>query len=462
MSRKKKWPSPKEARAAALLTLLDTEQGRFPEEALEEYGGGLDGRDRALASALVFGVLRWRSRLEWTINHFLTKGPKGLDPITQCILAMGLFQLIHLDRVPASAAVNESVRLARAYGPAWSPNLVNAVLRSVTRAETLPDPDQSEMDEVSRLALAEAHPAWLVERWLGELGLEETRDLLRANNTVAPLTLRVNINQIGREELARRLENAVEKVEPAVYAPTGLRLHGPTGPVTDLPGFREGLFAIQDEAAQLIGLLAGLKPGQSFLDACAGRGGKALHVAETRGVKVTALDPDHGRLAQIRPEALRLGLDPVQLVRGDLLAGPFKPQSFDAVLVDAPCSNLGGIRRRPDVKWLKDANDPAIMAEQQLRLLNAAAPLVKPGGRLIYAVCTTTREETLGVVDNFWMNNLEFGLWPIQNFLPESARPLVAEDGMLKAWPHRHGTDGFFAALFERKLAKPPDFPIDY
>ena len=185
-----------------------------------------------------------------------------------------------------------------------------------------------------------------------------------------------------------------------------------------------------------------------------------MHVAETRGVEVTALDLDLGRLAQIRPEARRLGLDPVLVVRGDLLAGPFKPQSFDVVLVDAPCSNLGVIRRRPDVKWLKSALDPSLLAERQFELLNAAAPLVKPGGRLIYAVCTNTREETLGVVDNFWMSHLEFGLWPIQNFLPESARPLAAEDGMLKAWPHRHGTDGFFAALFERKPNKPPDFPM--
>ena len=148
------------------------------------------------------------------------------------------------------------------------------------------------------------------------------------------------------------------------------------------------------------------------------------------------------------------------MVQGDLLAEPFVSQTFDVVLVDAPCSNLGVIRRRPDVKWLKGAPDPALMADRQLELVNAAARLVKPGGRLIYSVCTTTKEETLGVVDNFWMTHLEYGLWPIGNFLPDSARPLVAEDGLLKAWPHRHGTDGFFAALFERKVTKPPDFPM--
>lgn len=449
--RRRKSPIRGGARAAALLSLMDVQTGRFPEDALDDHGAGLDRRDRALASALVNGVLRRLTRLEWTLRHFLKKPDKPLELIVQTILNLGLFQLLHLDRVPASAAVNESVNLAKAHGPPWSPKVVNGVLRAVTRAERLPDPASAGLPEIERLAIEWSHPLWLVQRWADELGLEETGALLAANNKIPPLTLRVNTARISREEAAALLSGSAERVEPAAFAPGGLLLHNPKGPAPGLPGFTDGLFAVQDEAAQLIGLLARPQPDEMVLDACAGRGGKALSLAAIAEKPVWGLDPDQTRLLQARLEARRLGLDNLRLVQGELVKGPpFGPGSFEIVLVDAPCSNLGVIRRRPDVRWLKSASDPARLAQFQTGLLSAAARLVKPGGRLVYAVCTLTPEETSSVTTAFCQGHPDFSLEPAAKYLPASARSLIGPEGALRTWPHKHGADGFYAAVLAK------------
>ncbi|MEW5724850.1 MAG: 16S rRNA (cytosine(967)-C(5))-methyltransferase RsmB [Thermodesulfobacteriota bacterium] len=448
--RRGKRSAPQGPRAAALLALLDIEAGRRPEEALEGHGAGLDRRDRALAQALVFGVCRWRSLLEWRITHFLSRPKKSLDPAVRNILNLGLFQLEHLDRVPVPAAVSESVTLARDHGPPYAPGLVNAVLRAWLRSEARPDPDAAGLEQAERLALKQAHPHWLVERWLAELGPLETECLLAANNTPAPLALRINPARTTTEVLARLLESRAEKIEPAPLAPDGLLLHGPTGPVTGLPGYQEGFFSVQDEASQIVGLLAVPAPGGLVLDACAGLGGKALHLATLAQGPVVGLDPDGKKLEAARREARRLGAADLHLVRGDLLHPPFRPASFDVVLVDAPCSNLGVIRRRPDVKWSKTAADPARLSETQKRLLAAAAGLVRSGGRLVYSVCTLTREETVEVVEAFRSGHTEFKPNTAADYLPPRAAGLAGSDGLLRAWPHRHGADGFFAAVFQR------------
>ena len=293
---------------------------------------------------------------------------------------------------------------------------------------------------------------------MDELGLEETENLLAANNELPKLTIRVNEVRISRDELFSLWRDKGLKVHRTAYSPAGLWLEGPTGSVTRLPGYDEGLFTVQDEASQIASYLA-LPPDRGLvLDACAGLGGKSFALSGSGAAGVLGLDPSGNRLSRAPREAVRLGASCFHPVRGDLLFAPFRPKSFEVVLVDAPCSNLGVIRRRPDVKWSKDASAPGRMAEIQSQLMAAAAGLVKPGGRLVYTVCTLTPEETLGVTDKFWMEHLEFGLWPAGNFLPEAARPLVSPDGMLRAWPHKHGTDGFFAAVFERKVDKPVAF----
>lgn len=458
---KKKTPKikVKGARQAALLCLLDFDKRILPDESLDKHAFGLDRRDRALASTLVYGVLRQRIRLDWILRHFLKQPGKALDPVVEWILYLGLFQIIYLDRVPPSAAVNESVNLAKTYAPQWAAKLVNAVLRNAVRAENIPDPEKAQLESLQKLSVVYSHPEWMVRMYIDELGFEETEALLEANNQPAPLTLRVNTALTSVEKMIELPAGHVEKVEKCRYSPEGLMIFGPTGRVDKLPGYAEGFFSVQDEAAQIVGLLANPQPGEKVLDACAGKGGKTMHLAALSDGRVVALDPDKKRLKQALSETKRLGYNNIEFVRGDLDSScPFEKSSFDLVVVDAPCSNLGVIRRRPDVKWLKSENDPAIMSEIQKRLIIAASELVKPGGRLVYAVCTVTRMETTDVTDSLLMNDSEFSRRPAGLYLPESARLLEDQDGMIRSWPHKHNTDGFFAAVFERRAKEPPEF----
>jgi 16S rRNA (cytosine967-C5)-methyltransferase len=428
---------------------LDIGEGRLLDEAVDEHTAQFGRLDRALAAALVFGVCRWRSQ------QFLDRPGKRLKPAVRLILALGAFQIWHFDRVPVSAAVNESVSLTKKFGPPGTHGMVNAVLRAMVRQGTPPDPEAIVKDDIERSALTFAHPEWLVERWIAQWGREEAEALMAANNVEGPLTLRVNSARIDRDRLAALLADRVKQVEKTKYSPDGLVLSDVGGPIGDLPGFAEGYFGVQDEAAQIVGYLARPQVGGRVLDACAGLGGKSLHLADLGAGEVIGLDTDWRRLAMAAAEARRTVVSVFHAVQGDLLAAPFPEKSFDAVMVDAPCSNLGVIRRRPDVKWSKTAEDPARLAELQTALLDHAAKLVRPTGKLVYAVCTHTQEETLGVVDAFWMNHLDFGLMPAGMYLPDSARELVSPDGMVRTMPHRHGTDGFFAVVFERKPDKP-------
>ncbi|MBW2622004.1 MAG: 16S rRNA (cytosine(967)-C(5))-methyltransferase RsmB [Deltaproteobacteria bacterium] len=443
---------PKNARATALLTLLDVDQGRFPEESLDKYNAGLNQRDRALAAALVYGVLRHRLRLEWILKQFLTHPGKPLDPVVRGSLLIGLFQITYLDRVPNSAAVNESVNLTRTYGPPDSSKLVNGVLRAITRAGKMPDPGETDLSPHEKLSVVFSHPDWMVKQWVDRLGMDEASKVLEANNQFPPLTLRVNTARIPRNDLAARLKERLDLVEPTPFSPYGLRVHGSTGIVSKLPGFSEGFFTVQDEASQIAALLAGPGKGERALDACAGRGGKSMSMASkaAKNSSIWALDPDRKQLGMIQPEAIRLGLKPLRIIHGSLLENPFKAESFEVVLVDAPCSNLGAIRRRPDVKWLKFEPDIKHLSELQLKLLRAAARLVTPRGRLIYSVCTSTLEETIDVVDRFTAGTPGFKVVPIRDFLPRSAHPLAGDGDTLQTWPHLHQMDGFFMAILSR------------
>ncbi len=441
---------PKNARTAALLALLDTEKGRFPEESLEEYNIALNRRDRALAAALVYGILRHRTRLEWTLKQFLSSPDKSLDPVVLGSLLIGLFQIIYLDRVPNSAAVNESVNLSKTFGPPNSSKLVNGVLRAITRAGKLPDIKEAGFSPIKELSVATSHPEWMVRRWVGQLGIDETARVLEANNQVPPLTLRVNKTRISRDDLAARLKERFKKVEFTQFSPHGLRIYGATGIISELPGFSQGFFSVQDEASQIAALLALSREGEKTLDACAGRGGKSLALSSMapENSSIWALDPNRDQLKMISPEAVRLRLNPPSVIQGSLLENPFKPETFELVLVDAPCSNLGAIHRRPDIKWLKSESDIVPLSRLQLELLQAAARLVLPQGRLVYSVCTSTEEETLGVVEKFTAKNPGFNVVPVRDFLPISTHPLVGDRETLQTWPHKHQMDGFFVAVF--------------
>lgn len=440
----KKAPLATDARQAAFKALISVQSGGFPEDALNRLSNGLDPRDQALASAIVYGVLTHQRRLDWVLDRFLKKGVRSLEPEVLIILRLSLFQLTDLSRVPASATVNEGVNLARAHAPGAAPGLVNGVLRAILRAPRPLLP--------TKPAVLHSCPDWLASRLGAQLGAAEAEELMAAMNQNPPLTLLVNPARATREELAARLEEQGLPSEPTPLSPHGLRVLTPSGPVTRLPGYDEGLFMVQDEASQLVSMMATALHGPTLLDAAAGKGGKCLAAGLVSGQKIhlTALDPEEKRLGLLPAEARRLGLETPSLIQAALENASLPETGFASVLLDAPCSSLGVIRRRPDVKWRKNEASIASLAGLQARLLAAAARATMPGGRLLYSVCTFTPEETTNQAEAFLAAHPDFTPLSAAELLPKAASPLV-EKGFLRAWPHRHATDGFFAAAFTRR-----------
>ncbi len=411
----------------------------------------LAARDRAFATELVYGTLRWRGRLDYALTTCCDRPLPLLEPAVLTLLRLGAYQLLFLD-VPPRAAVDESVRCAQAMGWARASGLVNAVLRQLSRKkESLPFPELG-TDPLAHLVHALSLPEWIARRWLEALGPEAAAALARAANETPPLTARANRLLTTRDALLAELATRWADVQPARYAPLALSLGHGVDPGSD-PAFREGRFTIQDEASQLVVLLLDPQPGERVLDLCAAPGAKTTGIAECVGASglVVACDRNQRRLDLVGRATRRLGLANVHLAQADgtqpLGALPGAP--FARVLVDAPCSGLGTLRRNPDARWRLRPEDAATLAVTQRALLENAAREVIPGGTLVYSTCTLLSEENEAVVASFLAQHPEFSLTP-RAALPEAVRPFVEADGFMRTWPQRHGTDGFFAARFTR------------
>ena len=424
-------------------------------EGMEASGGLRDGRDRDLLNAILFGVLRWRGRLDYIIARFSKTPLAKIDLPILNILRAGVFQLIFLTRIPPSAAVHTSVEMAKSIGAPWIGAFVNAVLRR-TAAEhgsvRYPDPQK---EPVRSLAAAWAFPKWLTERWLGRYGAGPTAELFESINAIPPLTLRANTLKTRRSDLIAALQTDAEAVEACTAAPDGLRVEGLRTRMTALSSFQLGWFQVQDEAAQLVSLLLAPRPGETVLDACAGRGGKTGHIAQlmcNQGTLV-ALDRSGARLAALREEVRRMGVSIVSCREATLTDGPAEdaPGRFDRVLLDAPCSGLGTLRRNPDIKWAEGRKDLSRYHQTQLTLIERAAERVAPGGVLVYAVCSPEPEETVDVVRLFLAKNPRFQTDRELTELPETVRPLLDPQGFLQTYPHLRYMDGFFAARLRLK-----------
>jgi 16S rRNA (cytosine967-C5)-methyltransferase len=414
----------------------------------------LSRADRNLLYALVYGVLRRRRNLDRTIRHFLRNPEQRIDRTATNILRMGIFQLRFLDRIPDSAAVNTSVELARKHAPAHLTGFVNGILRNAARNPDAPPPPEGG-EPVARLAESASFPDWMIARWVERFGPAETERFCDALNAPAPLTLRVNPLRADRNELARRLADAAESVSLAPLSPDGLHLIGPRRSVAELPGFEDGAFQVQDEGAQLVVRHLAARPGHRVLDACAGLGGKTGGLAarmENRG-EILALDLHARKLEKLGEEMGRLGVEIVRTAVGDLdrPVPELDREGFDRILLDAPCSGLGVIRRNPDAKWTIEARDLARFQARQLAFLERLAPALKSDGRLGYSVCTLEPEETDAVVGLFLARHPDFEVDPDPDGLPPSAAGLLSSDGFLRLLPHRHGTDGFFSVRFRRR-----------
>jgi 16S rRNA (cytosine967-C5)-methyltransferase len=401
--------------------------------------------DRGLLTELVYGTLRMQGRLDWIVGQLYRGDAAALETSIRNILRTGLYQLLLTDRIPPFAAVNEAVGIARDLSPASS-GLVNAILRNALRKkDTIVWPDMAKAPEKA-IAVLHSHPPWLVRRLLAQFDIEETIAICRANNAIPPFTLRVNTLKASREQAIAALAEAGIAAEPTPFSIDGIILASPAAGLRETTLYKEGLIRIQDEASQLISRIVAPKPGERILDLCAGAGGKTLHLAalmNNRG-SITALDLHSERLRMLREEAGRLDVAIVETRTADAAASMESFRGvFDRVLLDAPCSGLGTLRRNPEIRWRLAPADLNRFMQTQKLLLRNAAECVRPGGRLVYSVCTVAPEENEIVIADFLRNHRDFTLMPPANLPPA----LIDTQGYFRTSPHLQGMDGFFAAL---------------
>jgi 16S rRNA (cytosine967-C5)-methyltransferase len=446
------------ARKTALLILntLDKKQQTLDSvlDAVLGKATRLTSKDRKLLYALVYGVLRWRGRLDWIIGHFSKTRLDRIDPTILNILRLGLFQIACLDRIPVSAAVNTSVEMAKSSAPLWIVRYVNGLLRNAAREyQHVPYPDIVK-NPVSALAVEKSFPQWLIERWLNRFGLEETGRLCDAVNTIPPITVRTNTFKTTKTFLMESLQGVAQKIVPTDFSPDGVSFSNPKTAIPEMESFQDGFFQVQDEAAQLVTIFFSPQPGETVLDACAGLGGKTGHIAQMmkNSGRIIALDNDEQKLSQLMHEMDRLGIL-IATTRVHDLNNPLIPKHsgmFDRILLDAPCSGLGVLRRNPDAKWVIEKQNLAYYHERQARFLDNLANLVKPLGVMVYAVCSTEPEENEAVIKCFLNKHKEFAIDNKPTGLTFKTRSLVDQNGYLKTSPHINNMDGFFAARLKR------------
>ncbi|MDA8433717.1 MAG: 16S rRNA (cytosine(967)-C(5))-methyltransferase RsmB [Nitrospiraceae bacterium] len=425
-------------RSLAIQALTDIfSRSARPKAALAALAGGLDKRDRAFLTEIVYGVTRYRDTLDWVLGRYM-KNPSKPGAFTQNNLRAAVYQ-IYFMRVPDWAAVNEAVEMEKSSSSPGKASLVNAVLRSVLRNKDRVSHPFPFDDPADRIAINTSHPKWLVKRWLGRFGEEEARRLAEANNRVPPLTIRVNTLRTTREDLISLLVSHGAACVPTEFSPDGIVLKEVRS--HEELSFADGLFAVQDEASQLISYLLDPRPGETVLDGCAAPGGKTTHIAQLMRDSglIVAVEKDGERIDMLRANLRDLGVTSVTIVQGDVAqmrgAGP-----FDRILLDAPCSATGVIRRNPDVKYRRKARDLADYKANQMGLLRAAASLLKEGGRLVYSVCSLEPEEGEEVAHEFLKTAAEFRIIDAEAVF---VRQFSAQ-GFVRTYPHRHTMDGFF------------------
>ncbi|MBE6974843.1 MAG: 16S rRNA (cytosine(967)-C(5))-methyltransferase RsmB [Ruminococcaceae bacterium] len=433
------------ARETALNVLLAVrKEGGWSNGALKEHilRDGLDRRDAALATRLVYGVLQNRNRLDFYLQQLLTGRVKDLHPGVRDILHMGLYQLFEMDKIPASAAVNESVALAKKYckKQTYAPGLVNAVLRKAGQGKDRLLQPKSYVDKYS-------HPQKLVDLLKQEVGKDRLEAMLMANNAAPQTVIQVNTRRITATALTQRLAGEGVEATPHGWMENCLVLSG-TGNLEKLPSFRDGLYYVQDPAAKLSVLCAGIPQGAAVLDCCAAPGGKSFAAAMAGAGRIRSCDLHEHKIPLIESGARRLGITELTAHHQD--ATVFVPaweNAMDVVIVDVPCSGYGIIRKKPDIRD-KDPDTMLELPALQLRILKNQARYVRPGGVLLYSTCTLLRRENEQVVEDFLKENKEYSLekLPLPAIFPENTT------GMLTLVPGEYDTDGFFIAKLRRNV----------
>ncbi len=440
---------PGRARELAARALGRIEQdGAFADAALDgvlRRAKLADERDRTLATELVYGVTRWQRYLDFLLKGIYHADYGMMDPTLRIILRIALYQMLYLDRIPVSAAVDEAVKAAKAHNGPGAGNLINAMLRALSRQRgNLPEP--SHENPVERLGIRYSHPDWIVARWLERMGAEQTEALLKADNERPAITLRPNPLRTTAEQLSADWTAAGIPVTRSTFLPDLLKVPTLTAPIR--ASLEAGLCSVQDESAALACTLLGAEPGETVIDLCAAPGGKSTFLAETMNNEgeVVAVDLYPAKLTRLSESADRLGLSIVHPVEAD--GRTLEREPADRVLIDAPCSGLGVLAKRADLRWHRRPDDLPELIELQQALLSHGATLVKPGGVLVYSTCTVEPDENQSVIEAFLADHPDFALESAADRLPAD---VVDDAGYLRTLPSIHGTDGAFAARLRRR-----------
>lgn len=407
--------------------------------------------DKSLLAELVHGVTRWQGRLDWILNGFTHGNFAKSEVNLRNTLRVALYQILFLSHVPHYAAVGEAVEFAKRLRGEKYAGLVNAVLRNIIRSLDGIHYPKEEDDPVQFLAVYFSHPQWLVKRWIQRYDRAELEKVLAANNEVPGLTLRINKVKIAPAEFLALLDGQKIPYQGSAFIDHFIKVKSLSG-ISQMNIFQAGYFSIQDESAALPVLLLDVRPGERLIDMCAAPGGKTTFMAELLGNtgEVLAIDKYETKLNLIRTSCERLGLRNVRAVVAD--ASVIETDPADKVLVDAPCSGFGVLRKKPDIKWKREPEDIPKLAKLQLSLLAAGARLVKPGGALVYSTCTTEPEENEAVVAAFLAAHPGFRIDDASAFVNKA---VVSPSGTVATFPHRHKIDGSFAARFVHSHPSP-------
>ena len=457
----------KSSRAVALRVLSRVETDRAYANLLLDaelqHAAFADPRDAALTTELVYGVLRWQSTLDWYLNQVCKQPLETTDPLLRRILRLGAYQLLMLDKIPASAAINEAVNLVAGSGNALkipaktAKGFVNALLRQLDRQRQALTAPATLADPQTRLATQYAFPAWLIARWIQRAGVEFAEQLCQAHNQPAPLTLRVNSLRGTLAEFQQRLAGSVASVTPLPAGLPGVVVIG-SHATAALPGFQEGSFLPQNASSMLIARILNPQPGEQILDVCAGSGIKTTQIGEMmrNSGTITAADLHADKLQRLQENCRRLGVTNVRTICADMtqvqeFPGAPHPQ-FDRIVIDAPCSGLGVLRKHPEAKWQRRAADIAPLQQLQIRLLTHTAQfLTRDHGVIVYSACTTEPEENEAVIAEFLRAAPEFMVQSCRDEMPAELQAFVTADGFLKIEPPQPYFDGFFGARLIRR-----------
>ncbi len=446
-------PHKKNVREVALDILVSVEKSQAYSNlslnhAIKE--NDLSSQDVGLLTELTYGTIQRKLTLEYYVKPFI-KNPKKLQSWVLLLIEMTVFQMIYLDRVPDRAAIHEAVEIAKKRGHRGIASLVNGVLRSIQR-EGVPSLDAIK-DPLEKISVSTSHPLWLVRKWAEELGVTKTKEMCEENLHAPVQTGRVNLTKISREELLEKLKNEGYLVEPSLLIEEGIRCL--KGNMALSASFKEGLFSIQDESSMLVAYALAPQENDTILDSCAAPGGKTMHIAEKMNDsgQIYALDLHAHKTKLIDAQAKRLGLSNIVTKQMDArkTRESFEAEMFDKILVDAPCSGLGVLKRKPDAKYTKSENDLNSLAKIQFDILHQVSQLVKKGGTIVYSTCTVGYDENNAVIETFLEAHPEFEKdTTLKKRMPESVRPYII-DNSLQVLPQYFGSDGFFIASIRKK-----------